>query len=242
MGGGLGFWIVIPARYHSRRFPGKPLAPVAGKPLLQWVWEAACQSQKAQGVVVATDHPEILRVVESFGGTGILTRSDHRSGTERVAEVARKLAGDLFVNLQGDEPTISGRQIDRLVEEMESAPIGTLAVREQDPAVLGNPNVVKVVCDAQGYALYFSRAGVPHSFRSPGQGDFLRHLGVYAYRAWALEKWVALPPGPLEQREDLEQLRALENGLRVKVVEVKGSFHGVDRPEDVPQVEELLGR
>ncbi len=191
-------------------------------------------------MIVATDHPEIVRVVEGFGGQAVLTDPAHRSGTERVAEVAQKLSTRLVVNLQGDEPLISGFFLDRLVEEMGEAPLGTLAVRQNSCEEWASAHVVKVVCDCQGYALYFSRSGVPYCFRDPSRRSFLRHLGVYAYQLWALAKLVRLPPGRLEQDEDLEQLRALENGLRIKVVEVDGCFQGVDTPEDVPKVERLL--
>ena len=246
--------IVIPARYGSTRFPGKPLVLIRNKPLVQWVWERAMRSKHASGVVVATDDERIYRAVEFFGGEAVMTSPDHLSGTDRIAEAARKWKkkGDLYVNIQGDEPLILPREIDRLIAAAakSKAEMATLAHEIETEAEAVNPNVVKVVRAANGDALYFSRSPIPFwRDRPAGKGAgkkagaapvLWRHIGVYAYRAAALRKFVTLYPGTLERAESLEQLRALENGMRIAVVPTKMRCQGVDAPADLALVQKLL--
>ena len=224
--------IVIPARYASSRLPGKPLLRQTGKYLVQHVYEQASKARCAATVVVATDDPRIVAAVESFGGRVLLTRRDHMSGTDRVAEVARQLDADVIINLQGDEPLIDPGAIDLLAGRLErdaAANIATLAVPLASREQFENPNCVKVVCDANGRALYFSRSAIPYV--RDGQPDFaarpvrfLQHLGVYAYRRPYLLDLAQLPPAPLEQLEKLEQLRVLAHGgiIQVGIVEQAG--------------------
>ncbi|SDU08895.1 3-deoxy-manno-octulosonate cytidylyltransferase (CMP-KDO synthetase) [Verrucomicrobium sp. GAS474] len=246
--------IVIPARYGSTRFPGKPLVLIRNKPLVQWVWERAKKSRLASGVVVATDDERIYRAVEYFGGDVVMTSPGHPSGTDRIAEVARKpkWKADLYLNVQGDEPLIVPREIDRLIEAAAAskAEMATLAHLVETEAEAANPNVVKVVRAANGDALYFSRSPIPF-WRDRPQGKakpkkgaeapvLWRHIGVYAYRAAALRRFVTLSPGTLEKAESLEQLRALENGMRITVVPTKMRCQGVDAPADLALVQKLL--
>jgi 3-deoxy-manno-octulosonate cytidylyltransferase (CMP-KDO synthetase) len=228
--------IVIPARYASKRLPGKPLLRVTGKYLVQHVYEQACQARTADRVLVATDDPRIVAAVRSFGGEVVLTRRDHASGTDRVAEVARGLDADVIVNLQGDEPLIDPANLDQLVALLAhdaDEDMATLAVPLQSVEQWRSPNCVKVVCDGGGRALYFSRSPVP--FVRDGQPDFsarparfLQHLGLYAYRRRFLFHLAALVPAPLEQLEKLEQLRALAAGHRIQVGVVRHAGCGVD--------------
>ncbi|MGD9895459.1 MAG: 3-deoxy-manno-octulosonate cytidylyltransferase [Candidatus Methylacidiphilaceae bacterium] len=231
--------LVIPARWASTRFPGKLLVPVAGKPLIQWVWEAAMRCRQVREVIVATDERRILEAARAFGARVEFTRSDHRSGTDRMAEVAERIHSGVYVNVQGDEPAVDPAEIDRLIAEMGSAPVATLR-RKLAPEEAENPNVTKVVCDRQGYALYFSRAAVPF-VRDTGR-DVPRwaHVGVYAFRAEALRHFAGSPPGELEQAESLEQLRVLENGIPMIALPTAMRCFGVDVPEDVERVEQVL--
>ena len=233
---------VIPARYASSRFPGKPLALLAGKPMIQWVYERASRAC-VDRVVVATDDARILESVLAFGGEAVLTSADHRTGTDRVAEVVRDSAADLVVNVQGDEPLIPPEAIDRLVRRMRhtGAPMGTAAVPfDCSGADPGDPNAVKVVLDSEGFALYFSRSLIPH-VRQGGVGTApLHHWGLYAYTREFLFRFVRWPRGPLEQCEMLEQLRALEHGGRILVILENECSLGVDTPEDLARVEALL--
>lgn len=232
--------IVIPARYGSRRLPGKPLLRETGKYLIQHVYERACQSTRASSVVVATDDSRIVTAVESFGGRVVLTRRDHPSGTDRVAEAARRLDADVIVNLQGDEPLIDPSALDLLPQLLERDPhadMATLAVPARGPEQWHDPHCVKVVCDSLGRALYFSRAPIP--FVRDGRPDFdatpprfLIHLGVYAYRRPFLFSLATLPPEPLEELEKLEQLRVLALGRRIHVGVVAHAAAGVDTYED----------
>jgi 3-deoxy-manno-octulosonate cytidylyltransferase (CMP-KDO synthetase) len=231
--------IIIPARYASTRLPGKPLLRATGKYLVQHVYERACQAQVDQ-VLVATDDPRIVAAVGSFGGQVILTRRDHPSGTDRVAEAAGRLDADVIVNVQGDEPLIEPDALNllpRLLAEDTHADLATLAVPVVSSEVWHNPNCVKVVCDAQGRALYFSRSPIP--FVRDGEPDlsarpprFLLHLGVYAYRRPMLLRLAATPPEPLEQLEKLEQLRALALGCHIQVGLVRHATAGVDTYAD----------
>lgn len=238
------FSIVLPARYASTRFPGKPLASVAGRPLVEWVYRRASQVRGADALLVATDDERIAAVVRGFGGTVVMTRADHATGTDRVAEVARGLESDVVVNLQGDEPVFEPAMVERMVERMGADPALDIvtachAITTRDELV--DPNAVKVVIDARGRALYFSRAPIP-SGALAGGGDALRHVGVYAFRRDALARFTALPRTPLEISERLEQLRALENGMAVGILRLARATVGVDVPDDVKNVEKALDR
>ncbi len=240
--------VVIPARYASRRFPGKPLTLLAGKPMVQHVYERASKARGVSRVVVATDDERILAAVEGFGGEARLTRPDHGSGTERVAEVAAQVAAEVYVNLQGDEPLIEPAAIEAAVEALaddSSAPVATLCTPIEKVGDIVDPNIVKVVFDFEGHALYFSRAPVPwiRDREAPGSRaapSHFKHLGLYAFRCDVLLEFPTLPPGELERLEKLEQLRWLENGIRIRVVETQYDSVSVDTPEDVPRVEALL--
>ena len=232
--------IVIPARYSSTRLPGKPLLRETGKYLIQHVYERACAVRGVNQVVVATDDGRIAAAVAHFGGRCVMTRRDHPSGTDRVAEVARGLDADLIVNLQGDEPLIDPNSLELLAELMAknaAAVMATLAVPIRSDDQLRNPNCVKVVCDGTGGALYFSRSPIPFvrdaapdfAARPP---RFLQHLGLYAYRRNFLLRLANLPPAPLEQAEKLEQLRVLAHGFRIQVGIVEQPGLGVDTYED----------
>lgn len=232
--------IVIPARYASSRLPGKPLLRQTGKYLVQHVYERACLARRARQVIVATDDPRIAAAVESFGGTVALTRRDHASGTDRVAEVARTLTSDIIVNVQGDEPLVDPAALDRMIAQLESdttAVMATLAVPIRSLEDWRAPHCVKVVCDDAGRALYFSRSPIPHVRDGQPAFDthpprFLQHLGLYAYRRAFLLQLATLPPAPLEQLEKLEQLRVLAAGQRILVSVVGQAAIGVDTYED----------
>ena len=228
--------VLIPARYASTRLPGKPLLAETGKPLVQHVVEAVACARRADRVAVATDDDRIAAAVRSFGGSVVPTRSDHASGTDRLAEAAGLLGlpdAAIVVNVQGDEPELPAACVDRLVELIETgrAPMATLAT-DLDPAAASDPARVKVVVDLDGRALYFSRAPIPHDRDGVGLGRFLLHLGVYAYRAGFLRQYAALAPTPLEQTEKLEQLRALENGHSILVGRVEYHGAGIDTRTD----------
>lgn len=236
---------VIPARHASSRFPGKPLAPIAGKPMIQHVYERVRGASLVSQVVVATEDARIESAVAGFGGKAIMTRSDHRTGTDRVAEVATHLPADIYVNVQGDEPLIDPGTIDALVAEMSedtSVQLATpcTAIKHQDDIM--DPNIVKVVRDFESNALYFSRAPVPWVRDTAGTvtARHWKHLGLYGFRRDALLEFPTLPPGELEHIEQLEQLRWLENGFRIRVVETDYDAVSVDVPADVERVEKLL--
>ncbi len=230
--------VVIPARYDATRFPGKPLANKTGKYLIQHVYERAQQARTVDHVIVATDDKRIASAVASFGGRYAMTRKDHPSGTDRVAEVAREVEAELFVNVQGDEPEIEPSSIDTLVNLMKKGgeSMGTLACRFDDVARLGmdadpdDPNCVKVVVGGDR-AIYFSRSRIPHP-RNPENVPTYLHLGIYAYRREFLLTLSSLPPTPLEKAEGLEQLRVLENGFPIAVGIVKTAAVGIDTPAD----------
>jgi 3-deoxy-manno-octulosonate cytidylyltransferase (CMP-KDO synthetase) len=239
---------VIPARYASTRLPGKPLVSLAGKPMIERVWERVRQARSLSGVVVATDDERVSSAVKAFGGEAVLTRIDHRSGTERVAEAAvGRPDVEIFVNVQGDEPLIEPAAIDQAVEAMREdadVKVATLAVRILNPVDIMDPNVVKTVLDFEDNALYFSRAPIPwvRDRGGPVHALHLKHLGFYAYRRDALLEFPTFPQGDLERVEQLEQLRWLENGYRIRVLETEHDSIGVDVPEDVARVEQMLGR
>ena len=237
--------VIIPARYASTRLPGKPLVPLAGKPMIQRVYERAKSAARVDRVVVATDDGRIVKAVEGFGGEARMTRADHRTGTERVAEVAAHEEGDVFVNVQGDEPLLDPAAVDTAVEsllEEPAASIGTVATPIKTPGDIMDPNVVKTVLDFDGNALYFSRAPVPwvRDTASKIQVRHLKHLGLYVFQRDALLEYPTLPQGELERIEQLEQLRWLENGWKIRVAEVEHDAVSVDIPEDVARVEKLL--
>lgn len=227
---------VIPARYASSRLPGKPLLAETGRPLIQHVVEAAARASRLDRIIVATDDSRIADAVETFGAEVVMTRPDHPSGTDRVAEVAAGLPdAAILLNLQGDEPEISGQAIDALVALLESdpdAPMATLATPIHEQEMFLDPACVKVVVSANRRALYFSRAPIPHARESQGEPFGLLHLGVYAYRREFLLRLAALPPSRLEQTERLEQLRVLEAGFPILVAEVEEHGVGIDTPED----------
>jgi len=237
--------IVIPARYGSTRLAGKPLISLAGKPMIQRVYERAKLAEKADRVIVATDDERVVKAVEEFGGEARMTRTDHRTGTDRVAEVAAHVAGDVFVNVQGDEPLLDPAAVDTAVNalrEQPAAAISTVATPIKTPADIMDPNVVKAVLDFENYALYFSRAPIPwvRDAASKIQVRHLKHLGLYVFQRDALLEYPTLPQGELERVEQLEQLRWLENGWRIRVAEVEHDAVSVDVPEDVARVEKLL--
>lgn len=237
---------VIPARYASTRFPGKPLISIGGKTMIERVWERARQAKLVSKVIVATDDERIASAVRSFGGEVALTRADHRSGTERVAEVAAAhKEAEILVNVQGDMPLIDPAAIDAAIEalgEDESVNMATLAVPISNAAEIMDPNVVKTVVDFDGNALYFSRAPIPwvRDRGGPVHAKHLKHLGLYVFRREALLEFATFPQGDLERIEQLEQLRWLENGNRIRVAEIEQESVEVDTPEDVKRVEKML--
>jgi 3-deoxy-manno-octulosonate cytidylyltransferase (CMP-KDO synthetase) len=237
--------VVIPARHASVRFPGKPLASIGGKPMIQHVVEGVRQARSVSKVVVATDEDEIKKAVESFGGQAVLTRHDHRTGTDRVAEVAAHLSADVYVNVQGDEPLIDPGTVDSLIEAIlgdSAIQVATSCTAISQPNDIMDPNIVKVVRDFDGNALYFSRAPIPW-VRDTAETVAVRHwkhLGLYAFRRAALLEFPTLPPGDLERVEQLEQLRWIENGFHIAVVETDYDAVSVDVPADVERVEKLL--
>ena len=232
---------VIPARYASTRLPGKPLADICGKPMICRVLERASRAQKPEKVIVATDDERIYDVVRAESGEAILTRADDPTGTDRLAEVAEAYPEvDLIVNVQGDEPLIEPSVIDDLIapfEMDENLPMATVMVRMDDAAEQLNPNNVKVIVDKLGYALYFSRSLVPYP--RAAAGPVYKHIGIYAYRRDFLLRYARLEPTPLERAESLEQLRALENGYGIRVLETDCRFVGVDTPEDLALVNKI---
>ncbi|ARR49490.1 3-deoxy-manno-octulosonate cytidylyltransferase [Photobacterium damselae subsp. damselae] len=247
----MSFTVIIPARYQSTRLPGKPLADIGGKPMVQWVYEQACKSG-ADKVIVATDDQRVFDAVQAFGGEVCMTRSDHQSGTERLAEVVEKynLADDhIVVNVQGDEPLIPDTIIRQVADNLahKNAPMATLAVEIDHEDEVFNPNAVKVITDKDGYAMYFSRASIPwdrdHFAQQPAQihHNLLRHIGIYAYRAGFINTYINWQPTALEQIEALEQLRVLWYGEKIHVdVAIDAPPAGVDTPEDLEKVRALI--
>ena len=238
---------IIPARFASTRFPGKSLHPIAGKPLVQHVVERCREAQSLADVIVATDDERIAKVAREFC-TVEMTRTDHPSGTDRIAEVAARLDCDAVVNVQGDEPLIPATVIDAVASALTDAEMTTAATPVRNIAEYSDPNAVKVVVDAAGRALYFSRRTIPFVRDSAQESleqqlaafPFLKHLGIYGYRRDTLKRLVEFAASPLEQAERLEQLRALENGIGIAVCLVEYESIGVDVPEDVQRVEALL--
>ena len=234
---------IIPARWGSTRFQGKPLYLIAGKPLLRHVWERCQRTTKLDSVIIATDDMRIANAAFHWGAEIALTSQRHQSGTDRIAEVARKAKQFTFIiNIQGDEPLVDPRLIDKLVEKLERNPkidIVTVAHPFDDPAEASSPHQVKVVADLAGRALYFSRAAIPFP-RDLSRIKYLRHQGIYGFRREMLLQFVKWKPTPLERAESLEQLRALENGVSVHVLVTKHGSPGVDTPEDAVALEQKL--
>lgn len=235
--------IVIPARMGSTRFPGKPLCDLAGKPMVRWVYEAALQAQVADRVLVATPDSEIIEACRAFGAEAVRTSDAHPTGTDRIAEVATHFEADVYVNVQGDEPLMSPETIRACAQPLLSdAAIAVASVYGlRSVAELDDPAVVKVVVDVRGDALYFSRYPIPFR-RNPVPGPTKQHIGIYAYRRDALLAFPGWPVGELEAAESLEQLRFLENGVRIRMSEAAGTELAVDTPEQAVRVAEILRR
>ncbi len=235
---------VIPARYSSTRLPGKPLKEICGVPMICRVWQRASRAKSVADVLVATDDERIFNAVEKFSGRAIMTRADHKTGTDRLAEVAEKFPDiDVIVNVQGDEPLIDPNLIDELVAEFvdENLQMATVATEMTDEAEIKNPNNVKVICDRNNDAMYFSRSPIPYQ-RNAGKAKIFKHIGIYAYRRNFLLDYAKMEPTPLEQSESLEQLRALENGFKIRVIKSSCRFVGVDTEEDLKLVNEIYRR
>jgi 3-deoxy-manno-octulosonate cytidylyltransferase (CMP-KDO synthetase) len=250
---------VIPARYGSTRFEGKPLADILGKPMIQHVYERVSQSRLIDDVIVATDDQRILEAVQNFGGKGVMTSPDHTTGSDRVAEVARKLRSEIIVNVQGDEPLIQGSIVDKAIRPLlsdETISISTLMTEIDDVKEWLNPHIVKVVVDQKNFALYFSRSPIPFprnvhieriecnpfGTKRPLPKRIFKHIGIYVYLRKFLLHFSKIKPTPLEKLEKLEQLRALESGYRIKATAVKYNPIGVDTPESLQKVVEFLSR
>lgn len=235
---------MIPARYESTRLPGKPLALIDGKPMIQHVYERTRAVDLVDRVLVATDDMRIATAVHSFGGEAVMTSPSHQSGTDRVAEAARGLDADIVVNVQGDLPFLQSAMVHDAVALMRAEtalPMATIKTPIRDDEEMANPNVVKVVTDREGYALYFSRSPLPY-WRGEADGILgYRHIGLYAYRREFLLRFARLDPTPLERAEKLEQLRALEHGFRIRVAETSGEGIEVDTPQDLERARALAG-
>jgi 3-deoxy-manno-octulosonate cytidylyltransferase (CMP-KDO synthetase) len=238
---------IIPCRYASTRFEGKPLELILGKPMIQWVYERTKQAADLTDVVVATDDDRIYACVKGFGGRVLMTASTHRSGSDRAAEAAQALGlqdEDIVINIQGDQPAFDPRCLPRLVSPLIQdlqLVMGTLVHRMTDSAEIKDPNHVKCVFDEEHFALYFSRSPIPFGRDGSASFDTFKHLGIYAYRKHFLDHFTSLPRGRLEAIEKLEQLRALEYGYRIKIVETPYDSQEVDRPEDIQKLEAVLG-
>jgi 3-deoxy-manno-octulosonate cytidylyltransferase (CMP-KDO synthetase) len=253
--------VIIPARYESTRFPGKPLYPLKGIPIIQHVYNNSKRASLSDDVIVATDSETIFNRVFAFGGKAIMTDKKHPSGTDRIAEVATSMDYDIIVNVQADEPLVRPQMIDDVVNVLNDkrASIGTLAKKIEDPKEIIDPNVVKVVFDREGFAIYFSRAPIPFHRDEWTISDLTnetdrisrltshasrftvyKHIGIYSYRREVLVALASMEPTRLEQIEKLEQLRALENGMKIKIKETFFETYGVDTPEDLERIEKCL--
>lgn len=233
---------VIPARWGSTRFEGKVLAMIAGKPMIQHVWERVSQSKSLDQIIIACDDERVMDVVKGFGADCVMTAKDHPSGTDRIIEAVQNIECDCVINIQGDEPLIDPQVIDDLAEAMkcdDMVCMGTVIKKFADDEDVADPNIVKVVIDANDYALYFSRSIIPFS-RDGAQAKYFKHLGIYAYRRDFLMGYKNLPESMLEQVEKLEQLRVLEAGYKIKTVKTEFQSIGVDTPEDLKRVEGMF--
>lgn len=230
---------VIPARYSSTRFPGKPLADIGGKPMIQHAWESSSKSKLINELCVATDDKRIYDAVGRFWGKAVMTSSKHTSGSDRIGEVVKNIKCDIVVNIQGDEPFINPANIDKAIKPLladSKIQVSTLCTRIKNKEEINNPNVVKVVTDKKGFALYFSRHGIPFN-RDDAKGiTYYKHIGLYVYRKDYLMKFIKLKPSKLEIAEKLEQLRILENGERIKVVVTNIDSVTVDTKEDLKKI------
>ncbi|HEX6802330.1 MAG TPA: 3-deoxy-manno-octulosonate cytidylyltransferase [Terriglobales bacterium] len=236
------FVAIIPARLQSQRLPRKMLREIAGRPLAVWVYQAVRSSPLLDDVIIATDSEEILTACRTHACTARMTSNRHRSGTERVHEVAQSVAADVYINVQGDEPMVRPEQIESIVQLMREPTIGVGTLKTAaSPADIASPNAVKVVTDGAGRALYFSRATIPFD-RDGSQPPYFKHLGIYAYRMPALHRFVTLPESSLERAERLEQLRFLENGIPIHVAETRFDSVGVDTEEDFSRVQRILAK
>ena len=236
--------VIIPARMGSMRFPGKVLADLGGKPVIQHVWENAMRS-KADSVTVAADDPRVEQAVKAFGGHVVMTKPSHPSGSDRVWEAAQSTDAELIVNVQGDEPFLPHEVIDDLIDAMhgpDAPAMGTVVLPCSRADIAANPNLPKVVLTSDDYALYFSRSMIPYLREGGEETEVYRHWGIYAYRRETLAKFVSLPEGRLERCEKLEQLRALENGIRIKVIKTSFDSIGIDTPDDLVRAQEFLAR
>jgi 3-deoxy-manno-octulosonate cytidylyltransferase (CMP-KDO synthetase) len=232
---------VIPARFASTRFPGKVLALIAGKPMIQHVWEQAKKCRELSDLLIACDNDEVLKAAQSFGAKAVMTSPDHPSGSDRIAEAVGKLSVDIVVNIQGDEPFIESKVIDALVAALKNdakASVATVIKEIKDDADIRNPNVVKVVIDQNNYALYFSRSPIPYNRNAerPAGLKYFKHLGLYAYRKEFLMSYKDWPKSMLETAEQLEQLRILEAGHKIKTIETDLESLAVDTPEDLEKI------
>ena len=231
---------IIPARYESSRFPGKPLASILGKTMIQHVFERVQTANNLERVIIATDDERIYNAAHDFGADVRMSSSDHASGTDRVREIAAGLDSDIFINIQGDEPLIRGEMIDGLVLALqdETLPVATLAVRSESIEEFRDESTVKVIMDRGGNALYFSRAPIPFGMKD----SFLKHIGIYGYQRVFLSQLPEIPLSTLEESERLEQLRILEGGYRIGIIVTPHTTISVDHPEDIIKVEEILKR
>jgi 3-deoxy-manno-octulosonate cytidylyltransferase (CMP-KDO synthetase) len=229
---------IIPARFHSQRFPGKPLALIQGKPMIERVVERASTAKFLEQIIVATDDERIAQAAKKIGAEVQMTSPHHNSGTERVAEVAKKVKTPLIINIQGDEPLVQGQMIDSLVLALqdEFIPMVSLMGKVQELNLLSNTNAVKVVIDKDSFALYFSRSPLPFQ----ASDFFYQHIGIYGFQRDFLLKYISLKPSRLEKTENLEQLRALEHGYRIKMIETQVPTLSVDTPNDIIKLEEFL--
>lgn len=233
---------VIPARFGSTRFEGKVLAEICGKPMIQHIWEKAKEAKMLEDLLVATDDERVVKVVEGFGGKAVLTAAEHKSGTDRLVEAVFPIEARIVVNIQADEPLIQPSQIDILADALMSDPeiyMATLAKKIENGEDINNPNLVKVITDRDGFAIYFSRSPIPYPGRRE-EAVYYKHLGLYAYTKDFLFTYVNLCDSMLEKAEKLEQLRVLENGYKIKVIETNQDTIGVDTPEDLAKVESIL--
>lgn len=234
---------VIPARYNSSRFPGKPLALIKGKPMIWWVYNQCCKADRLEAVIVATDDSRIEEACREMCIPVMMTSEDHKTGTERVAEIARKIHADVYINIQGDEPLISPGEVNDLMgifQNDDSVYFGSLRQKINDVESLVSTSIMKVVVDKNQNALFFSRNPIPSNLKEEAKVDVYRHVGIYGYKRNFLLEFANLPQSPLEIGESMEALRALEYGYDMRVIETQHSSMGVDLPEQIPEIERLI--